>query len=512
MLHRIKAALGRPLARLWRRPQFRQHLILNLCIGIGIAVVLRAPFVQNMKLVNDARNSLLTWQLNAFTGHESGDDLAWIDIDEAAYNDWNSDSKTDAACEGGHSSGKACKSDPNPDMVCTGDHKAFDITNRCQLLRLIGYAIEGKPRVVLVDIDFAQKNQVDLSSDRKLENFIYTYRKTCTAPCTKIVLARTFSSVPSDAAKPQVTRKANASILDAFFTHSHASSPVPLWRSADPVLLGSVDFQLEPDRSVRRWRLWEDSCGGFASGERIPSAVLVAASLERGLAASGVDEELSGLDGPPCSPTPSHHTNEYGDLPFTAAVTDEPLRRRIIYRIPLPGADADRQAGPVVVKASTITTNPLGMPSPPPFFENRIVVIGSSFEEGGDADHPTPVGPMPGSFVLVNELNALLRHEDLKEAPLPVVLVVESVLILIISVLFAEYKPALAGRLALSTVVLASLTVGLFAFALGFWFDSVIPLIGVLIHEQVELVYKRVAHALRSVWAGITSRFSQKTR
>jgi CHASE2 domain-containing sensor protein len=482
MLPRIKAALERRHAWWRSRSRFTRHLMKNLVLGIGITLLLRAPFVQNDRLVVGARNSLLTWQLNTLTGYESGEDLAWIDIDEDAYKAWNA-----------------------------LDHKARYMTNRGQLLRLIKYAIAGNPRVLLIDIDLAEKNYDDPNSDTALVSFFKGY--TCTVPCTKIVLARTFSSLTNGVAASQHVRAANGSILDPQPTASAAASipaRLPFWRVADPVLWGSVDFDLESDLSVRRWRLWEDSCGGRASGERFPSAVLVAASLERDLSPRAVDDELAGLDRPPCSTAASEHKHAYDDLPFTAAVTDEPLRRRIVYRIPLPGADASRPAGPIIVKAGAITKDPRAMPPSPAFFKDRIVVIGSSFEEGGDADHPTPIGPMPGSFVLINELNALLRHEDLKEATLPVVLLVEIVLIVMMSLLFASYEPAIARSLALVVVALASLTVGLFAFASGFWFDSVLPLIAVLIHEQIARVEDPVARASRPFWAGITSRFTQR--
>jgi adenylate cyclase len=53
------------------------------------------------------------------------------------------------------------------------------------------------------------------------------------------------------------------------------------------------------------------------------------------------------------------------------------------------------------------------------FFRGKIVIIGGYGNWQHD-EHPTPFGTMPGPELQLNALNALLHHEFLTEAPLPV--------------------------------------------------------------------------------------------
>jgi hypothetical protein len=46
----------------------------------------------------------------------------------------------------------------------------------------------------------------------------------------------------------------------------------------------------------------------------------------------------------------------------------------------------------------------------------RIVIIGGSFADGRDI-YGTPIGPMPGAFLLVNSVYSLLHARELRHLP-----------------------------------------------------------------------------------------------
>jgi CHASE2 domain-containing sensor protein len=488
---RIKEALQR-LRAWWGERWHTRRFFTSLTYGIVIGIVLEMPFVQRNPWIENARNSLITWQMKLFYGSDSGDNIAWIDIDENAYRAW---------------------------------HGTSNMTPRDKLLALIKYAVAGKPRVIVVDIALPNDGTGDRKQNDALASYLGTYGKTCVRPCPKIVLVRTLSPSPSGAnvEDPSFVDSALGTAADApWQTPPQAEpwrkTPPEPWDKADPVLWGTAQFDLEPDLSVRRWRLWEVTCAANGRAVLTPSAVFEAVSLEDGLAPSGIDDEMQrSVEPGACGATSGSQTQHAGsggfgsDLPRVEALTEDKLLRRIVYRIPYRDpsiADAGEPNQHTLAQLVTAGGIPGSNLTPGNVLSGEIVVIGATFAEGGDAEHPTPVGTiMPGSFILINEMNSLLNDDYLKETPPPLALVVEFVLIVAISALSA----AGAEFLGAAVVVLAAATAGLFAFRTGFWFDSVVPLIAVLIHEFYERYEHRVKEAFSSLRKAVKSLFP-KTR
>ena len=118
-----------------------------------------------------------------------------------------------------------------------------------------------------------------------------------------------------------------------------------------------------------------------------------------------------------------------------------------------------------------------------PLMRGRVVVIGQTFSETGDA-YFTPLGRMPGAVVLVNAIDSMSRH-GLMQAPTTVLtLSVAFALIVAVSFGFTRWTSAIAAGLATLAVVFTSGVASFFFFAHGVWLDFAAPIIGILIHSQ----------------------------
>ena len=85
--------------------------------------------------------------------------------------------------------------------------------------------------------------------------------------------------------------------------------------------------------------------------------------------------------------------------------------------------------------------------------QDRIVVIGSSWDPLDV--HRTPIGEMPGSLVLINEVNSLEHGDVLREPGVMGRYALEIALILFVSLVFALVPPAYA-----LVVVVAAIALG----------------------------------------------------
>jgi CHASE2 domain-containing sensor protein len=177
----------------------------------------------------------------------------------------------------------------------------------------------------------------------------------------------------------------------------------------------------------------------------------------------------------------------------SVSLSSERIERRIFYRLPWTG-DADRNNDNgqlLVLRAQKILQSDVADAS---LLRGRIVVIGSSSPVAGDIQ-ATPIGMMPGSLVLINAMSTLMRGEQLHDVGFAGTIGIELLLIAIVSVLFAVLPAATALVLALLLVVIGSVTVGFAALNSGVWIDSVLPALGVIVHEIVH----RVQHYLHEL-------------
>jgi hypothetical protein len=482
----------------WRGFDDRQRrFVVNIAIGIAISVLLLP--VETNALVERLREVLLTWQ----SGHLQSDpapELAWIDIDDTAYLAWN----------------------------------APDVTPRDKLCRLIDFAIRGAS-VVVVDMDLSARPgyqplpaatvcdstarrdvKGDGDADRVLVRYVDRYARDCrlkgrsaAGPCPLLLLIRTPRTSPSlFFSKGRRAREPRSSVLDTVH-----SSPYVMW--------SIPNFEEDDDRIVRRWRLWEPLCDGIV-GDALPSTELLAVSAykwNQRLPKKHVDSPAdvraklaslrpicrrSSSDGPVLR-SESHPVTVNLGFPVTLTqnTAEHFAERRFFYRFGWSHRTEDEQSQTEnpqtvgrLVRAADITEKPSVERPDPRDLNGRIAVIGTSYDDSTDF-YRTPLGRMPGSLVLLNAINALYNDDHFRESPWWARLLSEAALVAL-SAWLTYMWPAHAMRIAPAIVLFGFLFVGATVLNNGYWFDPVMPLLGIQVHELMAQFEARRHQAERT--------------
>lgn len=110
--------------------------------------------------------------------------------------------------------------------------------------------------------------------------------------------------------------------------------------------------------------------------------------------------------------------------------------------------------------------------------ENKIVIIGSTYKEAADL-HRTPVGDLPGMYLIGNGINVLLMGKQLKTIPISQEILIEAIIILAASLGFLYMHPSVSFA-ALSVLFFLIFTPLSFCalkynYMLNFW----LPVIGI---------------------------------
>jgi CHASE2 domain-containing sensor protein len=451
--------LATPLSTWWTR--FARHFAINVAIGLVLMFVLELPFVQKNSAVATLQDSLINWQMDKLKGLDGSQNIAWINVDTQTYRDWG---------------------EPL-------------ITRRDKLALLLDFAMKHEPRAVIVDIDFSTPSRYDGALVHVLQKY-----GQCVGGCgPPIVLVRAFddgvdNEYPDQAGPVNVARQ-------SFLDQALGTAPERPWNGAGHVQWGAVTTDHDPDHMVRRWRLWENSCTAqgeailtpsvavLAVGEQRKSLAEIRDALQRHLSAC-VRKSSESLPQP--NRSIQNELTGIGNPPHSITLTERGLQRRIVYRIPWETVnEANPAALGAVLHADTITHDASVDGS---VLQDRIVVIGSSWDSLDM--HPTPIGEMPGTLVLINEINSLEQGSVLTEPSVPAHYAIEIGLILFVSVVFALVAPAYALIVVVATIVIGTLTLGFIAFDAGVWVDSVIPLTGVLLHEVISRWREKVTHLI----------------
>jgi CHASE2 domain-containing sensor protein len=465
-------ALLRSRARAHSAPELVADLLSNLLWGTAIALLL---FVlrdsPNLQRLDDLTVDWVMGSLGSAERQVIADRFVWFDIDDKTYETWN---------------------EP-------------PFTPRDKIQRLIWYAAESGAELVIVDIDLSHRrqreeidttptrirrlgvpatipddeiNNYDNYEDQKLYDYLEAYPGDCTAGdhCPPIILGRPFRN---DLPKP--------SFLDPAIAHSTR------------VFWASAQFEPDSDMVIRRWRLWEPLCENGRAGA-IPSIELVVEALvnpERPQAmaedpkaaydflvqslsgttvCSGGTPQMSGQA--PADGTPNRVRIRHIIEDQTANQKDN-LVHRIVYAMPWHQDDTAIARPAMYILNAPITSHAA--------FSGKIVMIGGSAQDTGDI-HPTPLGPMPGAFALINAITSLEQHGEITHAPGWVDLLVEIALIAIMSFSFLFLRSFL-GMIVSTVVILCVLVpICLKLFAHGLWLDFSIPLIAVQLHELVDRI------------------------
>jgi hypothetical protein len=104
-------------------------------------------------------------------------------------------------------------------------------------------------------------------------------------------------------------------------------------------------------------------------------------------------------------------------------------------------------------------------------------MIGNSFGDARDI-HPTPLGMMPGSLILLNAVSSLLRYGEFPTLPVHIKLLIVTVLITIISVVFIRFHGFWGVLLVCFLTYVAFIPLFIWLYHKGIWveLDIVFPL------------------------------------
>lgn len=125
-------------------------------------------------------------------------------------------------------------------------------------------------------------------------------------------------------------------------------------------------------------------------------------------------------------------------------------------------------------------------------FDNKVVVIGQTYQETGDFFN-TPVGRMPGAMLLINAIDSMATHGLMKPPSIGLTLFVALVLIVLVGYLFARWDSSIGATLAVLGVVATVGVASHFLFAHGVWFDFAAPIIGIQLHQWAAALEERLA-------------------
>ncbi len=444
----------------WRRRQrsLVRHLIGNMIVGLGIAVLLWS--LHGFSWLHEIEDSGIDWVMRMQWGTQPTRDaqpFALIDIDEETYRNWG---------------------------------EPFHAP-RERLLQLIKHAVEGGASVVVVDVDLSQEGH-DVIADKQLKEYLADYDKPGRPP---VILTRVFHVPLKSEAGPY--RSVRRSFLEK--DERIAQSRLIHW--------GSPLFNLDQDRMLRRWRLWEPMCTGGQPGI-VPSIQLLTVALLNSdrkkvdQTASKIQRSLAPLVPEGCGEgnhagkiQAGHRSSEIIELPGMKLHADpDALAQRIVYTQPWNLGPGQSRPKILVSHGSQTEVPILSIRSALPIFKQsvdnswlsgRVVVIGASFSESRDR-YFTLLGEMPGALVLINAIHSLQQYGELTGPLWYLKLLIEAFLIVVMSLAFAWFNSFRGTVVSGTFIILWLLPLSFIVFRYGVWLDFAIPLVAVQLHQLVE--------------------------
>jgi hypothetical protein len=479
-----------------KRDHEGKHFWTNVAIGVGLTLVLHVA--EGLGAFAAFKQFGLDWQIATLAGVHSGPNVALIDIDE-------------------------------PSELSFGDRGMPPpfFTPRDKLARLIAAAVNAGAAAVVVDIDLSEPRGDPLAEayrettgrsargvpvetmerslrslagktasldavqrffygDWELSEFLRAYASGCAgkpfppAPgsCVPVILPRTVGESTAE------SRVALPSFLDGAIG---ANSRSVFW--------GSVTFDHDPDFVVRRWRLWEPACTPSGASGVLPASALLAYAFAKPLAPGEawdyegqVYKSLQAAFAPAQCP--------FAGAGGAAAVPKvreidlkvDDVERTLRYFISWNAANATSSLERAVPAVEVLGGAKLDLACPDRgacIRGNRVVVIGSTYRNNGDY-HRIPGGEMPGSLVLLNEIDSLLSPSPvLQEARWPLSFGLDVILIVALSWAFLRWDPTAVLIGALVVTLAGLIASSLLSLESGVWFDLSVPCIGIQIHEWV---------------------------
>ena len=436
------------------------ELALSVVFGILIEIVIlcfQPPLLVVRRVGDDTADQMIRLLERTTTNIPKSPAFVFIDIDDATWKAW-------------------------------GSHL---VTPRAYIAILLERVARSKPLAIVLDVDLAYSDATD---GKALKDFLQDYKSSW----PPLLLVRSLADDP-DGGLPRLRlteydqaigpRRINGDLVPA----------------KDNVMFTSPLFERDGDGKVRRWKLFAEACDG-AAPIVVPSMHLAAAIIARqaiyGAPPADDDAPLERMKRRLAAFTPTNCERANGAREGTldSSPLDRPIRierddvsKRVIYRVAWePGAVG---LGPIVElpapvgggQTQLVEVRPARLVAPGdrgaalPGLEGRIVVIGGSFESGGDR-YNTPLGVMPGSLMIINAIEALTQNGTPREFPTPFRIVISLVVIVVASLLTLFLRPIVAAA-ALSAFLLMLMFALLNRFQAGAVLDLAVPAVGAFVHD-----------------------------
>lgn len=447
---------GGPVARQWvRLSDLTRAVIVNLLLGLVIAVWLFTR--TDSELLRKTEYAGIDWILNQYRGSapsypERAVPFTFIHIDEESYRDWG--------------------------------EPIF--TPRDKLAKLIRYARENRASVIVVDIALDRATPDDSALLAELAQFNEAGNK------THLFQVRTFTA-PMDG-ESGLTRL-RTSFLDKTYGLAH-----PFIHPASSL------YNMAEDGVVRHWRVWEPVCVKETAAQAgkplaLPSVQLAILAAQYN-ALGELKQTLASSTPADCeqvraAPDQVFRVNDK----LAVHLGGDQIKKTILYNIPWNLKVGERRPqlswhGTSVPLLSKIPARRvIEQPDLKDDLSGQIVIIGASHADARDT-HMTPFGEMPGAMIVVNAVHSILQHGEIQPPGLAVKLLVQSLLIIVMSLVFTRWKSFFGALVTYLLIVVAMLPVSLWLFKAGMWLDFALPLLAVQLH-QIAKNFKEIIDMTR---------------
>ena len=433
----------------------------NLYVGIIISIVLFN--IHDLQLIRLKEDAGMDWMMKIFRGQipfkKDMPNFVFIDIDDDTYLSWG---------------------------------EPF-FTPRDKLLKIIKFAVNGKARVVMIDIDLSHEsyNEVNRRSnmlhqhDKKLYDYLYNYSVACKsktdgkARCPQIILSKSLR-IKQGKKKNQTFLEIRPSFLD---------KPV---ENSNDVHWAMTLFNIDKDKTIRRWRLWDKVYTENGQIEYIPAMHLLAAlfvkqsqksrmtilkELNMYLKNTDNDNQLFFKDS-------TGGIRKMGNKLYlgknteTITISKKPSHTslRIMYKMPWKLPKGEERPNILQILPAKYCTNKDYIPDADLY--DKVVIIGGSYTESRDI-YTTPLGDSPGALIVLDATHSLLRYGELRPIAIPKKLIIEIILIVFMSYVFSRFEGFWSMFFAGFFIYACLLPLSFIFFKSGVWLDFTIPLIGI---------------------------------
>ena len=474
----------REISQWWSRLSTdRRRFFLNLMIGLGILFLLQ--IFHNAPVLRESEDLAMDWVMRmrkCTVSNEPTIPFGWIDIDDETYRDWK-----------------------EPLYV-----------PREKLADLIRFTLESEPKMIVVDVDLAQRSG-DGTLEKPIEDVLKDwYEGECrgkplfSGRCPPLILVASLRPYKKGLLEKRPSK------LDGLVNES------------EHIFWASPLFDQDWDQVIRRWRIWEPVWLNKVDGRptAMPSIQLLAAALltSRKKEMNDLQNCLDSLvlkgyntmAGQPVSNNEKPCTVTLWKRKETKSIrkpqtkptrkpqmklTREPQRlnlswdrlgRRILYSIPWQAEGSSGMTIPTVrttedqerlllTRISALKVlNRQGL-SDKNALQGRVVFVGGSFRDSRDI-YPSPLGEMPGVLILINSLNSLLQQKA-HGAHFSIIIFIEILLIVLLTIAFSVWDSFWGMIVANLTIIVFLVPVSVWLFGYGLWLDFALPLAAIQIHQ-----------------------------